>query len=111
MPTGWLEAVHRECSPREGARRREARRLATEVGASTRMAVYTHFGSMDELLLGDSGGRASAASARRSPGPAEDRRPDRRLGGPQGWAYRQFTLDNRHLYRVMFGDGLVGFPA
>ena len=27
-----------------------ARRLAAEVGAST-MAVYTHFGSMDELLV------------------------------------------------------------
>ena len=25
----------------------------------------------------------------------------------QGWAYRRFALDNPHLYRVMFGDGLV----
>ncbi len=25
----------------------------------------------------------------------------------QGWAYRRFALHNRHLYRVMFDDGLV----
>jgi hypothetical protein len=27
----------------------------------------------------------------------------------QGWGYRRFALENRHLYRVMFGDGLVPF--
>jgi hypothetical protein len=27
----------------------------------------------------------------------------------QGWGYRRFGLDHRHLYRVMFGDGLGSF--
>jgi hypothetical protein len=26
----------------------------------------------------------------------------------QGWAYRTFALGDRHLYRVMFGDGRYG---
>ncbi|HEU4841752.1 MAG TPA: helix-turn-helix domain-containing protein, partial [Ilumatobacteraceae bacterium] len=45
-----LEAAARVLAE-EGRDAVTARRLATEVGAST-MAVYTHFGSMDELLLG-----------------------------------------------------------
>jgi len=29
----------------------------------------------------------------------------------QGWGYRRFALRDRHLYTVMFGDGLVAFEA
>jgi AcrR family transcriptional regulator len=87
----------------EGESAVTARRLGTEVGAST-MAVYTHFGSMDDLLLHvwQEGflrfGRA-LDSATVTDDPMAD-------FVAQGWAYRRFALDNRHLYRVMF-DGLL----
>ncbi len=81
-----------------------ARRLTNEVGAST-MAVYTHFGSMDELF---------AALWRRGferfgaylaePGDSGDPLLD---WAAQGWAYRQFALDNPNLYRVMFSEGIT----
>ncbi|MET0146992.1 MAG: TetR/AcrR family transcriptional regulator [Ilumatobacteraceae bacterium] len=81
-----------------------ARRLATEIGTST-MAVYTHFGSMDDVFvavwrLGFT--RFGAALA----GPAV-------TGDPvadwvtQGWAYRRFAHDNEHLYRVMFDNSSI----
>jgi AcrR family transcriptional regulator len=83
-----------------------ARRLASEVGAST-MAVYTHFGSMDELLLGLwREGFARFGAALDGPPETSDAVAD---WVAQGWAYRRFALENRHLYRVMFGDGLSGF--
>ena len=100
-----LEAAARVLAE-EGRDAVTARRLATEVGAST-MAVYTHYGSMDELLLGlwrEGFRRFGAALA--GPATTDDPVAD---WVAQGWAYRQFALDNRHLYRVMFGDGLVGF--
>ena len=102
-----LEAAARVLAE-EGRDAVTARRLATEVGSST-MAVYTHFGSMDEVLLGiwREGFRRFGAALDGPPTTAD----------PvadwiaQGWAYRQFALDNRHLYRVMFGEGLIGFRA
>jgi len=83
-----------------------ARRLATEIGTST-MAVYTHFGSMDELLLGLwREGFARFGAALEDPPATDDPLAD---WAAQGWAYRRFALANPHLYRVMFGDGLTGF--
>ena len=90
----------------EGESAVTARRLGAEVGAST-MAVYTHFGGMDELLLQvwrDGFVRFGAALA--EPPFSDDPMAD---FAQQGWAYRRFALENRHLYRVMFGDGLVTF--
>jgi AcrR family transcriptional regulator len=90
----------------EGEAAVTARRLSREIGAST-MAVYTHFGGMDELLLQlwrDGFTRFGAALD--NPAETDDAVADFMA---QGWAYRRFALDNRHLYRVMFGDGLVPF--
>jgi len=90
----------------EGREAVTARRLATEIGAST-MAVYTHFGSMDELLLGLwRDGFARFGAALDGPPTSDDPIAD---WAAQGWAYRRFALENPHLYRVMFGDGLSGF--
>jgi len=78
-----------------------ARRMAAEVGTST-MAVYTHFGSMDDLL-----GRVwregfdRFGAALESPPLTADPIAD---WAAQGWAYRRFALENRHLYRAMFGE-------
>lgn len=80
-----------------------ARRLAAEVNTST-MALYTHFGSMDELLARTCAeGFARFGVALESPATTDDPVADWIL---QGWAYRRFALDNPHLYRVMFGEGL-----
>jgi AcrR family transcriptional regulator len=80
-----------------------ARRLATEAGTST-MAVYTHFGGMDELLVQMcQEGFARFGASLASPGLTDDPVAD---WVTQGWAYRHFALDNPHLYRVMFNDGL-----
>jgi AcrR family transcriptional regulator len=100
-----LEAAARVLSE-EGRDAVTARRLATEIGAST-MAVYTHFGSMDELLVRLwREGFARFGAALDGPPTTTDPVAD---WAAQGWAYRRFALDNRHLYRVMFGDGLSGF--
>jgi AcrR family transcriptional regulator len=83
-----------------------ARRLGAEVGAST-MAVYTNFGGMDELLAHVwRDGFARFGAALDAPPTTADPMAD---FAEQGWAYRRFALENRHLYRVMFGDGLVPF--
>jgi AcrR family transcriptional regulator len=100
-----LEAAARVLS-QEGRDAVTARRLATEVGSST-MAVYTHFGSMDELLIGLwRKGFARFGAALDGPPETADPIAD---WAAQGWAYRHFALENRHLYRVMFGDGLAAF--
>lgn len=81
-----------------------ARRLAGEVGAST-MAVYTHFGSMDDLFtaLWRHGFERFGAYLSE---PAADGDPLTDWAA-QGWAYRQFALDNPNLYRVMFSQGIT----
>lgn len=100
-----LDAAARVLSE-EGRDAVTARRLAREVGAST-MAVYTHFGGMDELLIGLwRAGFERFGAALDGPPTTDDPIAD---WVAQGWAYRRFALDNRHLYRVMFGDGLSGF--
>jgi AcrR family transcriptional regulator len=90
----------------EGEAAVTARRLATEVGTST-MAVYTNFGGMDELLLQVwRDGFARFGAALDAPPTTADPIAD---FVEQGWGYRWFALENRHLYRIMFGDGLVPF--
>jgi AcrR family transcriptional regulator len=90
----------------EGEAAVTARRLSKEIGAST-MAVYTHFGGMDELLLQVwRDGFTRFGQALDGPAVTDDAMAD---FVTQGWAYRRFALQNRHLYRVMFGDGLVPF--
>ena len=92
------------CSPRKAPSAVTARRLATEVGAST-MAVYTHFGSMDELLVGLWRlGFARFGAALDGPSVTGDPVAD---WVAQGWAYRRFAHHNQHLYRVMFDDRLI----
>jgi AcrR family transcriptional regulator len=83
-----------------------ARRVAAAVGASTQ-AVYTHFGGMDELLaeIWREGFRRFG-EALDQPAVTDDPVADWMA---QGWGYRRFALRDRHLYRVMFGDGLVAF--
>lgn len=93
----------------EGSAGVSARRVATEAGAST-MAVYTHFGSMDELLatVRREGFQRFGAALERF-APTADAVSDLMA---QGWAYRAFALGEEHLYRVMFGArGAASFVA
>lgn len=84
----------------EGRNAVTARRLAAEIGTST-MAVYTHFGSMDDVLVALwRRGFARFGAALDAPPATDDPVADWMA---QGWAYRRFALDNRHLYRIMFG--------
>jgi len=76
------------------------RKVATEVGSST-MAVYTHFGSKDDLVAAvveEAFARlhAELVSVPQTDDPVTD------LLGAAG-AYRRNALANAHLYRVMFG--------
>jgi AcrR family transcriptional regulator len=88
----------------EGPAAVTARRLAAEVGAST-MAVYTHFGGMDELLVHLWRlGFTRFGEALEGPAVTGDPVAD---WATQGWAYRRFARQNQHLYQVMFADRLV----
>lgn len=94
-----LDAAARVLSD-EGPQAVTARRLAAEIGTST-MAVYTHFGSMDDVLAELwRRGFARFGAALDSPPTTDDPVADWMA---QGWAYRRFALENRHLYRIMFG--------
>jgi len=85
-----------------------ARRVASAVGASTQ-AVYTHFGGMDDLVAEVwREGFRRFGEALDAPAVTRDPVADWMA---QGWGYRRFALDDRHLYRVMFGDGLGAFPG
>ncbi|HEV2639937.1 MAG TPA: TetR/AcrR family transcriptional regulator [Actinocrinis sp.] len=83
------------------------RRLAADVGSST-MAVYTHFGGMDDLVRAvvhegfeRLNGRMTAVGA--TDDPVAD-------VAALGRAYRQNALDHRAIYTVMFGgSSLAGF--
>lgn len=88
------------------------RRLAKEVGTSP-MAVYTRFGSMDELRrevrkVGFARFAAHLAQVPRTRDPVADLY-------MIGWAYAIFAFENPHLYRVMFiepiPDAEVGWDA
>ncbi len=84
------------------------RRLAAEVGAST-TAVYTHFGSKEEIvraICAEGFARLARrlARVRRTEDPVAD-------CGNLGWAYRRNALANPHLYAVMFGAVMPEFTA
>jgi len=80
------------------------RSLAGDVGASTQV-VYTHFDGVDDLLaeVWREGYRRFAV-ALDAPKVTDDPVAD---FIEQGWRYRHFALTNPHLYRVMFGEGLI----
>jgi AcrR family transcriptional regulator len=75
------------------------RGLAKEVGTST-MAVYTHFGGMDELRF-EVRAEAFARLASHLDAVTPSRDPVFDLG-LLGWAYCRNALENPNLYRVMF---------
>jgi AcrR family transcriptional regulator len=83
------------------------RSLAGDVGASTQV-VYTHFEGLDDLLgeVWREGYRRFAV-ALDAPAITDDPVAD---FIEQGWSYRHFAHTNPHLYRVMFGEGLVQVP-
>ena len=75
------------------------RRLAAEVGMST-SAVYTHFGSMEELRRAvRRAGFERLAEYQTSFAPSDDPVADLTK---QGWGYCQNALTNPDMYRVMF---------
>jgi AcrR family transcriptional regulator len=92
----------------EGEGAVSARRVAALAKAST-MAVYTHFGSMEELLAAvrREGFRRFGEALERA-GLTEDPVADVMA---QGWGYRHFALSEPHLYRVMFDQRLTPLPA
>jgi AcrR family transcriptional regulator len=83
------------------------RRLTREVGTST-MAIYTHFGSMDELRHAiRREGFARMGQRFRSLEPSDDPVADL---ARQGWAYWRNAVDNPNLYRAMFMHGSIDDP-
>ncbi len=87
----------------EGADAVTARRLGREIGASS-MAVYTHYGSMEDVIAATlRHGFQLFGAALAAPRVTNDPVADWMV---QGWGYRRFALDNPHLYRVMFGSPL-----
>lgn len=81
-----------------------ARRMATEIGAST-MAVYTHVGSMEELLTAVHTEGFVRFHRRLSAVRGTDD-PSAYLHG-LGLAYRRFARAEPHLYGAMFGRSLA----
>lgn len=82
-----------------------ARRLASEVGASTQV-LYTHFAGVDDLLAEVwREGFRRFGTALDSPSTTDDPVADWMV---QGWEYRRFALDNRDLYLTMFSNGVLG---
>lgn len=98
--TALLETAARLIAT-EGSAGLTLRRLADEVGTST-MAIYTHFGGMQNLRQevrqeGFARLRAHLDSVRPGTDPLADLA---RLG----WAYHDNALENPNLYRAMFMD-------
>src|SRR5687767_12671483 len=80
------------------------RSVAGDVGASTQV-VYTHFDGLDDLLAEVwREGYRRFAQALDAPAVTDDPVAD---FVEQGWRYRHFARRNPHLYRVMFGEGLL----
>ena len=89
----------------DGAASLSLRKLANAVGTST-MAVYTHFGGMDELRRevrreGFNRLRDHLSAVPRTDDPVGDI-------GRLGTAYYVNAVTNPHLYRAMFMEGPVG---
>jgi AcrR family transcriptional regulator len=96
--TALVEAAARLIAS-EGSSALTLRRLAREVGTST-MAVYTHFGSMEEVrrqVRREGFARLAAHLA-----DVEDTRDPVFDLVLLGWAYYANAAANPHLYRVMF---------
>jgi AcrR family transcriptional regulator len=88
----------------EGRSALTLRRLAKDVGTST-MAIYTHFGGMDDLRRevrreGFARLGAHLSSVQRTRDPVADL-------GLLGWAYYVSATRDPNLYRAMFLDGPV----
>jgi AcrR family transcriptional regulator len=89
------------------------RRLAAEVGTST-MAIYTHFGGMDELRVAVSQeGFDRLGQHLDSVAPSRDPVYDL---GLLGWEYYRNAMDNPNLYRIMFmttlpAAGVAGYQT
>jgi AcrR family transcriptional regulator len=95
-----LEAAARQIAT-GGSGSLTLRRLTDEVGTST-MAVYTHFGGMQNLRQEvRREGFARLKAHLDSVAPTRDPLADLAL---LGWAYYDNALENPHLYRVMFMD-------
>jgi len=88
----------------EGPTALSTRRLATEVGTST-MAVYTHFGGMDELhrAVREEGFARLMSHLRSVPATGDPVADLTALG----WAYSFNALANPHLYRAIFLDAPI----
>ena len=89
----------------EGPKALSTRRLAATVGSST-MAVYTHFGGMDDLvhamvLEGFQRLNLRMNDVSRTDDPIAD-------VAALGAAYRANAQEHRHLYSVMFGGASLG---
>lgn len=89
----------------EGPKALSTRRVAAEAGTST-MAVYTHFGGMDELVRsmvheGFARLHALMTRVRQTDDPVADVL-------TLGRAYRHNGLTNPHLYTVMLGGSSIG---
>lgn len=103
-PTALVEAAARILAE-EGPAALSTRRLAAAVGTST-MAVYTHFGGMDDLVramvyegFARLHGRLTRVGV--TADPVAD-------VAALGYAYRDSALDAPHLYAVMFGSSPLG---
>lgn len=107
VPTRLVEAAARLLAE-EGTAAVSARRVTSEAGVST-MAVYTHFGNMEELLaqIWREGFSRFGVELERC-GLTDDPVADWMA---QGWSYRHFAGSQPHLYQVMFGPGLGRFKS
>ncbi|MBC2903684.1 TetR/AcrR family transcriptional regulator [Streptomyces cupreus] len=89
----------------EGPAALSARRLTAEVGAST-MAVYTYFGSMEDVIRGVVR-EGFARLAERLAEVADHDDPVTHLA-ELGRAYRRNALAHPHMYAVMLGGSALG---
>jgi AcrR family transcriptional regulator len=88
----------------QGAAALTLRGVVAAVGTST-MAVYTHFGGMEELRRAVRA-EAFAGLARRLDQVTSTRDPVADLAA-MGWAYYEYAVENPHLYRNMFMEAPI----
>jgi AcrR family transcriptional regulator len=104
IPIALVEAAARLLAE-EGPAAFSTRRLAAAVGTST-MAVYTHFGGMDDLVRAMvHEGFARLHHRMSQVGATDDPVAD---VVTLGCAYRGNAVDHPHLYAVMFGGSSLG---
>ena len=90
----------------EGAGAVSVRRLAQEVGTSTR-AIYSLFGSKEGLLTAMYRQAADTFVRLHDAVPVAENPLDELI--PLGMAYRQSALEQPHLYGLLFGAAVPGF--